>query len=59
MDLKDEIKVGDIIIAIKSGRIFKIKYMLGMKAIVNNGVFDFPLDYGTYAPYSPLLEELL
>lgn len=50
---------GDLIVALESGRVFKIKYLLGNKVVVNNGVFDFPLSEGQYVPHTPLWEELL
>jgi len=61
MDLKKEhnYKKGDKIIAISSKRVFEIKYILGKKIIVNNGIFDFPLPDGSFVPYSSLMEELL
>lgn len=52
-------KAGDLVVALVSRRVFKIKYFIGSKVVVNNGIFDFPLSEGQYVPYTPLWEELL
>lgn len=54
-----KIKPGDLIISFNWGRVFKVKYILGDKVVVNNGTYDFPLYPKEYAIYSPLLEELI
>lgn len=60
MDLRKIIKIGDKVIALKSGRVFNVKYFLSnTKIIVNNGIFDFPLSQDQFIIYSPLMEALL
>jgi len=60
MDLRKIIKMGDKVIALKSGRVFNVKYFLSnTKIIVNNGIFDFPLSQDQFIIYSPLMEALL
>lgn len=54
---KFKIKAGDKIIALKSGRVFLVKYFVGGAPVVSNGVFDFPLK--EFVLYSPLMEELI
>jgi hypothetical protein len=54
-----KIKPGDTVIDFTSGNVFKVKYLLGDKVVVNNGIYDFPLFPEEYAIYSPLMEELI
>ena len=57
MDLRKELKAGDKVIAIYSGRVFEIKYFVGGFPVVCNGTFDFPLR--EFVIYSPVSEVLL
>lgn len=52
-------KKGDKVILLNSGRIFEVKYIIAEKVVVNNGVFDFPLQPNSFVPYSSLMEELI
>lgn len=49
----------DIVIDFNCGKVYEVKYVIGNKVIVTNGIFDFPLYPNEFTLYSPLLEELL
>lgn len=59
MDLKLAYKVGDKIICRTTWKVYKVKYILTNKLIVNNGDYDFPFYESEVVLWTPLMEELL
>lgn len=50
---------GDSVICLRTWKVYKVKYILTNKLIVNNGDYDFPFYESEVIPLTPLMKELL